>query len=173
MVQNSIQVQLVAGEPEQFGQRAGNRDDAVTFLQADRDLWVPRISSVGLTAASCRRPGQAMIGAMTLRLLYLILCQPFGWLSLLARGQAATHAEILVLRHEIAVLRRQVARPRLTWPDRAVLAALARRLPGRFGSTGWPHRRRCCAGLAGWSPATGPGRIADPADRRHHQRCVA
>ena len=56
----------------------------------------------------------------------------FGWLVLLARSDASKDVEILVLRHEVAVLRRQVARPKPDWADRAVIAALAQLLPKRL-----------------------------------------
>ena len=53
----------------------------------------------------------------------------FGWVALLARSGISKDVEILVLRHEVAVLRRQVARPKPDWADRAVITALARLLP--------------------------------------------
>ena len=65
---------------------------------------------------------------MVLRLAYLTLAHVASWLALLARSDAAKDIEILVLRHEVAVLRRHHPRPRLSWVDRALLSALSRLL---------------------------------------------
>ena len=61
---------------------------------------------------------------MTFRLLYLIFIRVSSWLVLLGRSPASKNAELLVLRHEVAVLRRATPQPRLDWADRAVLAVL-------------------------------------------------
>ena len=67
---------------------------------------------------------------MTIRLLYLIFVRLTGWLILLGRSAASKDAELLVLRQEVAVLRRQNPKPKMDWADRAVIAALARLIAG-------------------------------------------
>jgi hypothetical protein len=80
------------------------------------------------------------------RLLYLIMLRVFSWLMLLGRSQASKGVEIMVLRHEVGVLRRQVGRPKPDWADRAVLAALARWLPAALRG----HRLVTPATLLAW-----------------------
>jgi transposase InsO family protein len=70
----------------------------------------------------------------------------FGWLALLARSGAAKDAEILVLRREVAVLRRQGARPKPDWAGRATIAALTRFLPALLRQ----HRIVTPATLLAW-----------------------
>jgi len=66
---------------------------------------------------------------VSLRLLYLVFLRLLNLLLLFGRASASKDVELLVLHHEVAVLRRANPRPRMDWADRAILAALVRRLP--------------------------------------------
>jgi putative transposase len=107
-------------------------------------LWVPRIVSHGLSWPDSRAgdPGvqrlaarvahaRALSSAVTLRFAYLAMLRMLGLLTLLTRSDLAKDAEILVLRHQIAVLQRHVKTPRPSWADRAIISALARLLPSK------------------------------------------
>jgi putative transposase len=82
-----------------------------------------------------------------LRLLYLMFCRIAEWLTPLGGTSAAKDVEVLVLRHENAVLRRQNPKPRLDWADRAVLAALIRLLPRALTAHRLVTRPRSCVGI--------------------------
>jgi len=108
-----------------------------------------------------------------LRLGYLIARRLVGGLALPARSDAAKDAEILDLPHQLEVVHRQVRRPPLTWPDRAIIAARALRLPParRLGLLVTPRRSR--VGIGVWSPGGGrPARAADLGARRPRPGCV-
>ena len=70
---------------------------------------------------------------VSIRIAYLAVLRVFGWLALLARSDRAEDAETLILRHQVAVLQRQVSKPMLSRAGRAVLAALARPLQPSHG----------------------------------------
>ena len=90
------------------------------------------------------------------RLLYLISCVVLGWLGLFARSSTAKNVEILILRHEVAVLRRQVSRPRLPWESetfRGRLRACACGSGVLVNPVGGRPVAPCHTGCAPWSCA--------------------
>ena len=95
---------------------------------------------------------------MALQLVYLVCSKLLSWMVLCRRSDTAKEIEILILRHQLAVLQRRSPRPRISWSDRALLAALTRLLPTcrRLGFLVTPatilHRHRRLVTL--WVPET-------------------
>jgi len=124
---------------------SAHAEDGVNAVGLDYSIWpgwwlpVPKIVSSapelrfllrvwswGTAAVPAAAPARSAL--VTFCPLYLIFARLCGWLALLPRSGDARNTEILVLRHQIAVLQRQVRSPRLTWADRAILAVLTRRV---------------------------------------------
>src|SRR5664280_1937994 len=130
-------------------------------------VWVPETRHTAVTRGLCGA-SSGMIVLVILRLAYVIARRLVGGLVLLARSDPAKEVEILLLRHQLAVLQRQTRRPRLTWTDRVVMTALALRLPParRLGLLvtpgtilGW-HRRLVARRWT--TPGRRPGRPSIP-----------
>jgi hypothetical protein len=100
------------------------------------------------------------------RLADLTLCRSIQLLALLAHGDAAKDLDILVLRHQLTVLKRQLPRARLEAADRSLLAASAASYHATAGRASLSLPTPCGASIAAWSPARGPTHPAAMGDHR-------
>ena len=135
---------------------------------------MPNSSSTALICGIARWGPSGMIAAVAVRLLHLIFGQLVAWLGLRTRSSRSKTVEILVLPHEVAVLPRQLRRPRPSWPDRAVFTALTRPLSPtcqrRLGSS---QQTRSCGGTGSWSPHGGPSPAAAAQAGGGHPNCAS
>jgi hypothetical protein len=105
------------------------------------------------------------------KLAYLAVCRSMQALVLLARGDAAKDLEILVLRHQLTVLRRQAHDQSSSPPTGRCSPRSAASCPGPAAPASSSSPTRCRAGTGAWSPARGLIRIARAADHRSTRTC--
>jgi hypothetical protein len=104
---------------------------------------------------------------------YIVVCRLLELIVLVGRSDRAQEVEILVLRHELSILRRQVNQPRFEPHDRLLLAALSRMLPRRSWSAFSVRPETLMAWLAGSWLGAGPTRSAAQAARRSAVMCAS
>jgi Transmembrane secretion effector len=114
--------------------------------------------------------GRRSCRVVALSYLYRLIHRVVEFARLHRMSDVANDAEILVLRHQLAVLRRQVARPRFSWSDRALVAALARLVPRERWAAFLITPRRSCAGTERSSGGTGPTLTEHPDARLCRRR---
>ena len=104
-----------------------------------------------------------MISRVLVRMRYLIATRVFAWLVLLSRTSAAKNVKILILRHEVAVLRRQITTPRPGWSDRATPGADPSGTHDPISTTSWAGTTLAVLGWLNWAALTCGARILDAA----------
>ena len=102
---------------------------------------------------------------MLVSLCYVLLRWLLEFVVLRVRSKELKELEIVVLRHELAILRRKTRRPAITAVDRLFLSAAAGSCPARGGDPSSSPRRRCCDGIGGWSPSGGRSRVRSAVSR--------
>jgi hypothetical protein len=162
-------VDPVAGtSPRRLARMAG----ALYLINIVGGVWVPETTHTARDLPVRPRQEAKHDPLVALRLTYQMFTKLLGWIVLHTRSDITKDIGILVLRHQLAVLQRRTPRPRMSWTDRALIAALARLLPvrRRLGLLATPATS--CAGTASCSPAAGPLSLPGPGDRPSPLACA-